>query len=355
MQVLHLVPLVVAAKVDEGAVGPGVGGAIVLERRHQVVREAIELYCQDAVERLANTTSDEKLATEEIIDLVGRGEIPLTVADMDLFTVTSLLRRDMDSYMVVSAGGERAFAVRPGSDALLLEINEFVESGDWQPGQDDPEPLEVGEDAATEVARRRLRSWPEALKWNPGPVLDMAREFASQHDLDWRLLVAKSAVASGHEPGATSWPGARGIYQMNPQKARDLGMGEVNLRNGAMATAAASTWLARSYDALPDTIQPADRWPMALAGFRVGVEHIRDAMELADAMGFPSQKWEGGVARALRLLERPMYASNARHGYCPGADAVVYAEQVLEAYGQMVKMHPDGGFTSGSRGAVPTP
>eukprot|EP00959_Pyramimonas_sp_CCMP1952_P432670 9060995-Pyramimonas_sp.AAC.1 len=39
----------------------------VLERRHQVVREAIELYCQDAIERTANTALDEKLISEACI------------------------------------------------------------------------------------------------------------------------------------------------------------------------------------------------------------------------------------------------------------------------------------------------
>eukprot|EP00959_Pyramimonas_sp_CCMP1952_P213964 4477122-Pyramimonas_sp.AAC.1 len=56
----HSVSIVIAAGEAHSSLG-------VVERRHQVVREAIELYCQDAIERMANAVPDEKLITEACI------------------------------------------------------------------------------------------------------------------------------------------------------------------------------------------------------------------------------------------------------------------------------------------------
>ena len=52
----------------------------------------------------------------------------------------------------------------------------------------------------------------------------MFQEAAERHGLDWRLLAAQSFQESRFRPQALSWAGARGLMQVLPHTAREMGV-----------------------------------------------------------------------------------------------------------------------------------
>ena len=118
---------------------------------------------------------------------------------------------------------------------------------------------------------------------------------------------------------------------MRPHTARKLGFSEQALESLGSSLRIGRDYMLRILSDLPSTLPKRDRLLMALAAFRLGPEHLNDARSLAHDQGLPTDKWKGGIRKALRFLERPEYAARARYGFAPASDAVVYAERVLEA------------------------
>jgi membrane-bound lytic murein transglycosylase F len=274
----------------------------------------------------------EEISTHTLVDRVATGEIDLTVADYDILALALASGRGVRGSLLVGSKLARAFAVHPEAGELLSVLNSFVDSkraaeprihqAFVPPNEGDP---------AMGLARARMEDWRAAMEALPPDLVAAANRACQGSRVDPRLLLAQSAVASGHDPKRVSPAGGRGLLQIRPHVARDLGYGEVDLTHPDHALSVGKAYLESILVALPDDLPRAERLPMALAAFRVGSEHLSDARALARDLGYGADRWKGGVARALRLLERPEYAARARYGYAPGADAVVYAETVMEA------------------------
>ncbi|MBR1733584.1 MAG: transglycosylase SLT domain-containing protein [Alloprevotella sp.] len=265
----------------------------------------------------------------ELAEKLMQGEIDLAAYQLPLFLI--------EKYGLHAAGAtdsvrHSAWAVNSRTPALERALREWYS------------PNVEGEIADAErkreenryVVKRSVR--PAFISRERGLISvydDLFRKGAAVSGLDWRLLAAVCYTESGFDPNAVSGAGARGLMQLMPATARNLGVTdafspEQNVDGGARL-------LKRLVQDFSDIRSPGERLKFALAAYNGGPGHVRDAMALARKYGHSAQDWVQ-VSEYILLLSQPEYYRDpvVRHGYMVGRETARYVETVAaryEAYG----------------------
>jgi membrane-bound lytic murein transglycosylase F len=137
---------------------------------------------------------------------------------------------------------------------------------------------------------------------------------------------------SRFDPQAQSFAGARGLMQVLPRTAEQLGFEEEVVDDPEIGIHAGIRYLAWVRDRFDDELPVRDRMWFTLAAYNAGVGHVQDARRLAAEEGLNPNRWFGNVERAMLLLSRPQYAARARFGYCRCTEPVNYVREVLNLY-----------------------
>ncbi len=281
--------------------------------------------------------ADESLETEDLIAMVGKKEIPLTVANSILLDVEKTYRDDVQGSLVFARKKPLAFAVRKNSPRLLSRMNRFV--------LQDCSGAEYQElyDKYFKESKRMVEVRSDALDTTGAisPYDDLARKYGNRYGIDWRLVLAQMYQESKFDPKAKSWAGAMGLLQVMPQTAAELGVKdpwdpESNIHAGVRYI----TWLLQRFEpALP----MRQRVRFALASYNAGLGHVRDARRLAKVKGLNPDRWFGNVEKAIVLLEKHKFYKRARHGYCRGSEPVQYVSRIQTKYDAYSRLMPAEG------------
>jgi membrane-bound lytic murein transglycosylase F len=182
---------------------------------------------------------------------------------------------------------------------------------------------------------RRIRRHMEARVAPEGemsPYDEIVRKHAERYGFDWRLVVALMYQESRFDPFAQSFAGARGLMQVLPRTAAELGFEEnllVEPEPGIHAGVRYLAWLRERFD---EELPVRDRMWFTLAAYNAGYGHVSDGRRLAVELGLNPDRWFGNVERAMQLLSRPAYASQARYGYCRCTESVNYVRDIVSRY-----------------------
>ena len=162
------------------------------------------------------------------------------------------------------------------------------------------------------------------------PFESQFRKLAGEFGLDWRLVAAQASVESGFNPEAVSWVGARGILQVMPATAEELGIQQLHrVENGLSAGMRYLNWLMKRFE---PTLPYRQRLRFALAAYNIGLGHVRDARKLAIQLNLDPNRWFGNVEQAILKLREPRYYQKARYGYCRGGEVVAYVSKIQTLY-----------------------
>lgn len=134
-----------------------------------------------------------------------------------------------------------------------------------------------------------MREVREGLGDDREALVALARAIAADHGLAPELVLAVVAVESAFEPRAVSPKGARGLMQLMPATAADLGV--------------------------EDAFDPE-------ANLSGGVRHLRDLL----------QRYGGDVPRALAAYNAGAGAVERHQGIPPYAETRAYVREVLRLY-----------------------
>jgi membrane-bound lytic murein transglycosylase F len=263
--------------------------------------------------------------TEEILRRVGRGELAATVADSN---IVALEQSSSDTLRVVAPLGEPvplAWALRKDQPELRRAVDAYLRRIDRGTFYNM---------TVSKYFRPSPRSARPALSARRGqlsPYDRLVQKHAATYELDWRLITAQMYQESRFDPHAKSWVGARGLMQIMPTTARELGARDVlDPDQGIEAGTRLLARYARQF-ALPH-IREKDRLRFALAAYNCGPGHVHDARRLARDLGLDANRWFGGVEKAMALLAEPRYARRARHGYCRCAEPIKYVSEIQTRY-----------------------
>ncbi len=183
--------------------------------------------------------------------------------------------------------------------------------------------------------RRRRSTDPEISAGTLSPYDEIVKRYADRYGFDWRLVVAQMYEESGFVRGAESFAGARGLMQIMPATAVELGIEDLD--DPETAIHAGIRYLDWVRDRFEPELPVRDRMWFTLAAYNAGPGHVRDARRLAPRLGLNPNRWFENVEKAMLLLSNAEYSSNARHGYCRCGEPVAYVRQIRERYNAYVE------------------
>lgn len=339
----HAIPCGIRSVTHQVLVQPRSSDSIVTDVTQLVGRNVYVEANSKYEQRMANLNNElggginiiplemDTLISEDVIEMVKEGKIPLTVVDSDIAKVNRTYFPSLNVDLAVSLDQESAWAVSPGNRQLADSIDA------WTTGT-----------APRRMQAELMRRYFELSKNDPNiytldfskgkisPFDNLFRQHASNKaHWDWRLLAAQAFVESRFDASQVSWAGARGIMQIMPATARAYGVSADRLTDNATSIDLALKIIERLDQSLASKVpDPAERRKFVLAAYNAGIAHIYDAIALAKVTGHDPQRWDGNVEAALLLKSRPEYYNNpvCRYGYFRGRQTTEYVRSVTELF-----------------------
>jgi len=278
-----------------------------------------------------HTVDRDTLITEDLIEMVSSGQIPMTVVDSDIARLNRTYYPHLDVSMKLSFPQKS----RWGASLNMPWLADSIDA--W-----------LALDKPRQQMDLLLKRYFELAKSDPySKAMDLSKGYMSPYDnlfrthakkinWDWRLLAAQGFTESHFDTTVVSWAGARGIMQIMPSTARAYGLTNRNISNPD-ANIRVATEIIKTLDKslasrVPD---PEERIKFVLAAYNAGPAHIFDAIEIARHVGLNPQIWNGNVAEALLMKSNPAYFNNrqiCKYGYFRGRQTYVYVNEVLKNY-----------------------
>lgn len=171
---------------------------------------------------------------------------------------------------------------------------------------------------------------------------------------DWRLIAAQSYQESGFDPQAVSWAGAKGLMQIMPGTAGQMGLSPDRLTDPAANVETAARYIRMLDDRFRDIRDRSERAKFVLASYNGGYAHIRDAMALAQKHGKNPLLWDDVSFYVLRLSQPAFYRDPVvKHGYMIGSETYGYVSSILQRYRQYGGTNLSTGVVGGSLHSAP--
>lgn len=249
--------------------------------------------------------ADPDLATEDLLQLVSEGAVPITVADDYLAeawaeALDGLVVRDD---LVLHQGVQIAWAVRRDNPQLRQRLDEFarvVRRGTRlgnvlfarYHSQLDPLRHPLGDDSRDRLAELR-------------PLLE---RYGEEYGIPWVALAAQAYRESRFDNSRKSRAGAVGVMQVRPETAAAMGVDDpTELERNILAGARYVDHLRREYFGDP-AIEPQDRLDLSWAAYNAGPTRIRRLQREAEELRLDPHRWFDHVEQvaARRIGAEPV-------------------------------------------------
>lgn len=281
----------------------------------------------------------DSVMTEDMIEMVERGDIPLTVIDSDIARISSTYYDNIDVSLPIGMEQTASWAVAPSDTILAKAIDDWARNG-------------ITASESKEIYRRYYELSKQLPAEGDNGVVagaqsamigggrisrydDIFRRYAKEIGWDWRLLAAQAYNESHFDVNVVSWAGARGLMQLMPRTAQAMGLPagqitdpDLNVKAAVKAIAALDKMFKEK---VPD---PNERLKFIVAAYNSGGAHILDAIVIARKSGHNPQIWSGEVEKALLLKSNPQYYRDpeVKYGYFKGTQTVEYVKRVMDTY-----------------------
>lgn len=272
----------------------------------------------------------QEMITEDLIDLVSRDSIPLTVVDSDVARINKTYYPQLDITLEVSFPQRAKWAVSPDKEWLADSIDSWM--GDVKTRNAQASLLKRYFELS-----KNTRPYVD-LKFKDGkasPFDDIFRRHCSGTPWDWRLVAALGWTESMFDSSVVSWAGARGMMQLMPGTARAYGLKADQLTDNNISVEVAVRILNDLDKSLSSRVKDrGERAKFVMAAYNSGLAHILDAIALAEKHGLDPQIWDGNVAKALMMKSKPEYFNDpvCRYGYFRGRETIDHVAKVFSFY-----------------------
>ena len=267
-----------------------------------------------------------EVASPALIERVGRGAAEVTLADSHVAQIEAAFDERLHLGPELETEQSLGWALRADQPQLLAALNEFIQ--DRYRGYE----YNVLRNKYFRNERRMRRQREHRVEGETlSPYDGIIRAAAEEHGFDWRLIVSQMYQESGFDPAQVSFAGARGLMQVLPRTAQEVGVAADRLTEPRPGIAAGVRYLAWTRDRFPSLPLGEQHW-FALAAYNAGVGHVRDARRLAVRQGWDAGRWFDNVENAMLLLSEDRYARQAVHGYVRGSEPVRYVSEIRHRY-----------------------
>ena len=263
--------------------------------------------------------------TQAILDTVAAGAVDATLADSHRAGLAATFHPNLALGLGLAERG-LAWAVRAGNDELLRRLNAYVDEG-YRGYRFNTLFNKYFVNTRRMARQREHRVTGSTLS----PYDDLVKAAVADTGIDWRLVVAQMYQESGFDPAATSFAGAKGLLQVLPATAREVGVAPERLADPAAGIGAGVEYLAWCLERFPQ-LAVGEQVLFALAAYNAGAGHVRDGRRLAKRLALDDSRWFGHVEQAMLRLEDPAFAAQAAHGYARGSEVTSYVRGIHNRY-----------------------
>jgi len=230
------------------------------------------------------------IVTEDILELVNAGVIPITVVDQHIAEAWQqalpdiVVRQDL----VIHSQGRIAWAVRKENPQLREQLNKFLARhkkgsllGNILYKRYYLEATGVRNPLVDEELERMLG------------LLELFKKYGKRYDFDYLALIAQAYQESGLDHSKRSPTGALGIMQVLPSTAADkkINIKDIDkLQNNVHAGVKYLHFLRKRYFSNP-AMSPANRVYFSWAAYNAGPAKINRIRRQAAKEGFDRNKW----------------------------------------------------------------
>jgi len=265
---------------------------------------------------------------DDMLEWVAEGKIDLTVVDDQVLAITSGWLDGVKMVLTLGEPQPEGWVTRARDKQLLQAINAF-----WKKEYRNTDYNIVYNRYFKNPAKIRKAAQEHARLYPDGsisPYDPLVRQFAGMYNFDWRLIVAQMFQESRFDPNVVSPSGARGLMQVMPRTAKEMGFR--NIKDPPSGIHAGIKYLDVMQDRGPQELDASNRVFFALASYNAGAGHVMDARTLARQMGRNPNIWFDNVEDAMRLLSKPEYARRAKCGFVRGQEPINYVRQIVARY-----------------------
>ncbi len=271
-----------------------------------------------------------EISDEEIIKKVSEGEIKYTVIDNNKAAINKSYFPNIDINTPISLSQRIAWAVRKNSPELLDVLNKGIKTLKKKPDYN-----VIYNKYFKNRRRFNQRLGSEYYTETTGKISkydDLVKKYSKSLGWDWRLVKSLIYQESKFNAGNESWAGAKGLMQLMPATATELGVIDPN--DPEQNIKAGTKYLKRMYgywSNIPDSIQ---RIKFAIASFNSGFGHVKDAQNLAKKYRKDTLNWDNGVDAFVLKLSKPKYYNDpvVKYGYARGSEPYNYIIEIFDRY-----------------------
>jgi membrane-bound lytic murein transglycosylase F len=269
------------------------------------------------------------VTTEDLIEMVSRGEISYTVSDADMAKLNKTYYSNINIALKISHPQRSSWAVNKESPRLAGVINEWFENN--------------SNTAKYKAIIKRYFEMSKLPGDAPAPIIgpnaispfdSIFKQYASKIPWDWRLMVSIAYQESKFHTDKVSWAGATGLMGLMPKTAASLGLEPEAMIDPEASIRAASRLIKKLNRAFSSIQDENERIKFIVAAYNAGSGHIYDAQALAEKYGKNPEIWENHVEEYLKLKRLPEYYNDSvcKQGYCRGNETIHYVEAVIERW-----------------------
>ncbi len=269
------------------------------------------------------------METREIMHRVESGEFDLTIADSGFLDIEINSGRKLRSALMIGPPRNYGWVVRKDHPQLKAAIDTFFEQKVRTSNFNYLYNKYFRMTSAVSQFQDEIKKLSQAII---SPYDKLIKISANQYDFHWCLIASQMYQESRFDPKAKSWSGARGLMQLMPATAREMGLTDRTMLDPSKNIDAGVHYLQRQRKRVPDEVDAFNRLCFGLAAYNGGYGHLIDARNLAEQLGRNRNEWVGSVDHAYSLLSTPEYSEKAKYGYCRSEEITGYVRQIITRY-----------------------
>ncbi|MFB1000317.1 MAG: transporter substrate-binding domain-containing protein, partial [Colwellia sp.] len=164
--------------------------------------------------------ADELLATELLIAQVADKTIDLTIADSNLVAIEKNFRDEIITPLKLKDSIPYAYLTRNNNPELLSRLNEFIRQHYRKTFYN----VVKNKYFKSTTHQNKHRESRLQVGSDLSPYDDIIKNNVTEYHFDWRLIVSQMYQESRFDPLAHNSSGAKGLMQMLPRTAKELGV-----------------------------------------------------------------------------------------------------------------------------------
>jgi len=266
----------------------------------------------------------EELSTEQLLYRVYKKKLDCTVADKNIFDINRRYYPGIRIAFPIKEDQSLSWVINEDKRYIkkVLEywLRKYKRSGDYDRLVDQYyDYSKIFDYVDTRAFHRKIKNTLPKYK-------TIFMKVAKKYDFPWQLLAAQSYQESHWRSNAKSPTGVRGMMMLTRNTAKSLGVS--NRLNPYQSINGGAKYLSKLLKQVPENVYEEDKILFALAGYNVGMAHIKDAIKLAEELSIDKNRWNE-FKTVLPLLTQEKYYKKLKYGYARGTEPIIYVERIL--------------------------